>query len=170
MNSWTVHTWTQYLFWPLGNRLVRCKRFHSSFYLDFLWYFIFFFHNFRKMIRVYLFCPNLTRRELKLFVHVHLKPWRKRLGTSRKRYLTNNPLNGQIDLFSHKTKFQKLWKNWIIREIPIEMKNKNVYIEPDGYQEVRERYTVHVSTVQENIFHFRLYLLFEIQIVFDLLG
>ena len=50
------------------------------------------------------------------------------------------------------------------------MKNENAYIEPDGYQGVRERHTVHVSTVQEYIFHFGLYLLFEIQIVFDLLG
>ena len=50
------------------------------------------------------------------------------------------------------------------------MKNENVYIEPDGYQEVRERYTVRVSTVQEYIFHFRIYLLFRILTVFVLLG
>ena len=64
----------------------------------------------------------------------------------------------------------KIMKNSIIREIPIGIKNENAYIEPDDYQEVRERYTAHVSTVQEYIFHFRLYLLFEIQIAFDLLG
>ena len=50
------------------------------------------------------------------------------------------------------------------------MKNETVYIEPDGYQEVRERYTVHVSTAQEYIFHFRIYLLFEILTDFILLG
>ena len=46
---------------------------------------------------------ELTRWELKLFVHVHLKPWQNRLEASRKRSPTKNPLNGQIDLFSHKT-------------------------------------------------------------------
>ena len=50
------------------------------------------------------------------------------------------------------------------------MKNENVYIEPDGYQEVRERYTVRVSAVKEYIFHFRIYLLFERLADFILLG
>ena len=46
---------------------------------------------------------ELTRWELKLFVHVHLEPWQNRLEANRKRSPTKNPLNGQIDLFSHKT-------------------------------------------------------------------
>ena len=50
------------------------------------------------------------------------------------------------------------------------MKNENVYIEPDGYQEARERYTVRVSAVQEYIFHFRIYLLFGMLTVFVLMG
>ena len=50
------------------------------------------------------------------------------------------------------------------------MKNENAYIEPDGYQEVREIYAVRVSTVQEYIFHFRIYLLLGILTVFVLLG
>ena len=50
------------------------------------------------------------------------------------------------------------------------MKNQNDYIEPDGNQEVREIYTVRVSTFQEFIFHFCIYLLFGILTVFVLLG
>ena len=50
------------------------------------------------------------------------------------------------------------------------MKNENAYTEPDRYQEVREKYSVHVSTVHEHIFNFRIYLLLEILSVFTVIG
>ena len=46
------------------------------------------------------------------------------------------------------------------------MKNENVSVAQEGHQEARERYCVHVSRVQEIIFHFCVYVLFEILIVF----
>ena len=64
------------------------------------WEFLWFDQN-RSVLPVSI--GELTRWELKLFVHVHLKPGQKRLVTSRKRSPTKKTLNGQIDLFSHKT-------------------------------------------------------------------
>ena len=75
-----------------GNFIIFC---------EFLW-----FDQNRSVLPVSI--GELTRWELKLFVQVHLKLEQKRLETSRKRFPTEDPLNGQIILFSHKpTKIMK---------------------------------------------------------------
>ena len=46
------------------------------------------------------------------------------------------------------------------------MKIENVFAEPEGHQEVRDKNFVHVSRVQTMIFHFYIYVVFEILTVF----
>ena len=48
------------------------------------------------------------------------------------------------------------------------MKTEKVFVEPEGHQEARDRHCVHVSRVQTIIFHFCIYVLFEILTVFNL--
>ena len=48
------------------------------------------------------------------------------------------------------------------------MKIENVFVEPEGHQEARDKNFVHVSRVQTLIFHFYIYLVFEILTVFIL--
>ena len=72
---------------------------------------------------------------------------------------------GETDLFRPiHINFPKK-NNKISRENPGSMKKRNTF-EYKGNQVVRGRDCVHVSTVQEYIFHFRIYLLFEIFTVF----
>jgi len=46
------------------------------------------------------------------------------------------------------------------------MKIENVFVDSEGYQEVRDKNFVHVSRVQTMIYHFCIYVVFEILIVF----
>ena len=46
------------------------------------------------------------------------------------------------------------------------MKIENAFAEPEGHQEVRDKNFVHVSRVQTMIFHFYIYVVFEILTVF----
>ena len=48
------------------------------------------------------------------------------------------------------------------------MKIEIVFAEPEGHQEVRDKNFVHVSRVQTMIFHFYIYVVFEILTVFIL--
>ena len=50
------------------------------------------------------------------------------------------------------------------------MKNENVFVEPEGHQDARDRHCVHVSRVQKKVFHFCKYILFEILAVFYVKG
>ena len=50
------------------------------------------------------------------------------------------------------------------------MKNENVFIEPEGHQNARDRHCVHVSRVQRKVFHFCKYILFEILAVLYVKG
>ena len=45
------------------------------------------------------------------------------------------------------------------------MKIENVFVDSEGYQEVRDKNFVHVSRVQTMIYHFCIYVVFEILIV-----
>ena len=113
-----------------------------------------FFHTFRKLIRIDLFCPFHWIHSVGVD-HVHLKPsWcqKKRLGT--KKSPTRNQLKRVKQIYSEQfTKSMKNKKN--IRDKSGSLKNENVLIEPEGHPEARERHLLHVSTVQGLTVEFR---------------
>ena len=133
---------------------------------------ILFFHYFLKLVRLDLFflvsIGELTLRVLKLVrsggseVMIMTK---EMVGNQSKRFPAWNPLNRQIDLFSHKTKK-------ITKELNYQRNSRwngqwkrlhRTRQLPDG----QRKHSVHVSTVQQHIFHFGQYFLFEILIDFN---